>query len=73
VQPSIQSQREPSRLTAAEAALMRWYPNATLHLFDVLREEAPSWPIVPVTNAAGGNADAAEQSPAQYIVMGVSA
>lgn len=49
MQPSIQIQRAPSSsLTAAESALLRWYPNATLHLFDVLREEAPSWPIVPV-------------------------
>lgn len=43
---SIQSNTPPSMLTAAESALMRWYPNATLHSIQSLRVELPGWPLI---------------------------
>lgn len=33
-------------MTAAEAALMRWYPDATLGSIRALCDELPGWPIV---------------------------
>jgi hypothetical protein len=55
VQTSIQTNTAASRMPAAEAALMRWYPGATLRSIQALRDELPGWPIVPA-QARGGAA-----------------
>lgn len=38
---------EQTSMSASEAALMRWYPNATLGSIRALRVEIPGWPVVP--------------------------
>ncbi len=47
-----------SRVRAAEAALMRWYPATSLGAIRAMREELPGWPLVqPSTKGkAHGNA-----------------